>query len=101
MNNHILRTDIQVFLENRGIRLARLASNAGVDAGSLWRFVKGHQRNLTTDNLFRLWPFIYGKQRPKPLGSPRMNRNAGTASPADGEALCPDSAPNPAGESHD
>lgn len=68
MNNHILRTDIQILLKNRGMTLARLASKAEVDNGSLWRFVNGQQDNLTTENLFRLWPFLYGKQRPKPLG---------------------------------
>lgn len=67
MNKHLLRNDIQAVLEDRGITLHRLASESGVEAASLWRFVNNETANLSTDSLFRLWPHVYGAQKPLPL----------------------------------
>ena len=67
MNNHILRDDIRACLTNRGISIHRLAQESGVDAAALWRFINNKKPNLTTDSLFRLWPYIYGEQKPLPI----------------------------------
>lgn len=67
MNKHLLRNDIQVVLRTRGITLHRLASESGVEAASLWRFVNNEKANLSTDSLFKLWPHLYGAQTPFPV----------------------------------
>lgn len=67
MNKQSLREDILAFLAGRGISLHRLAQESGVDSKSLWLFVHKANSNLNTDSLFRLWPHLYGEQRPLPL----------------------------------
>lgn len=67
MDNHTLRADIRACLKNRGISIHRLSQESGVDAAALWRFVKGKKPNLTTDSLFRIWPHLYGGQKPLPI----------------------------------
>ena len=67
MDNHTLRDDIRAYLRNRGISIRRLSQESGVDAAALWRFINNKKPNLTTDSLFRLWPHLYGEQRPLPL----------------------------------
>ena len=67
MDKQTLRNDIRKFLEGRGISLHRLAQESGVDSSALWRFVNIDKTNLNTDSLFRLWPILYGEQRPCPV----------------------------------
>ncbi|WP_165177947.1 helix-turn-helix domain-containing protein [Desulfovibrio sp. ZJ369] len=67
MNNYTLRDDIRACLKGRGISIHRLAQESGVDAEALWRFVNNKKPNLTTDSLFRIWPHVYGEQKPSPL----------------------------------
>lgn len=67
MNKHTLRCDIRGYLAGRNISLHRLAQESGVDSASLWRFVNNDNANLNTESLFRLWPFLYGEQKPLPV----------------------------------
>lgn len=67
MNKQTLRNDIQEVLKTRSITLHRLASESGVEAASLWRFVNNENANLSTDSLFKLWPHLYGAQTPLPV----------------------------------
>lgn len=92
MNNHTLRDDIRSCLKSRGISIHRLAQESGVDAAALWRFVNGKKPNLTTDSLFRIWPQVYGGQKPLPLdcGSDREEPNNSPLPKPDSDllALC-------------
>lgn len=64
MTKFQLRKDITALLNARAISLHKLAQETGVDSASLWRFMNRADANLNTDNLFKLWPHIYGEQSP-------------------------------------
>lgn len=82
MNKLTLRNDIQTVLKDRGITLHRLASESGVEAASLWRFVNNENANLSTDSLFRLWPHVYGAQKPLPLSLAKVSSICGAKAPS-------------------
>lgn len=67
MTKFQLRKDIVALLRARSISLHKFAQETGVDSASLWRFMNRVDANLNTDNLFKLWPHIYGEQTPIPL----------------------------------
>lgn len=69
MNTEDVRNDVKLVLQSRGIRAHRLAALAGIDKGSLWRFLN-EGANINSDTLFRLWAVIYGDQRPAPILAP-------------------------------
>ena len=64
MEKQDLRNDIITCLVKRGISLHRFAQESGVNSAALWRFVHREKSNLTTDSVFRLWPHLYGEQKP-------------------------------------
>lgn len=57
--------------------MRRLAIEAGIETSSLWRFMNNPDANLNTDCLFKLWPCIYGTQKPMPI----VLRRAGNVFP--------------------
>ncbi|WP_291329025.1 helix-turn-helix transcriptional regulator [Desulfovibrio sp. UCD-KL4C] len=58
------RTDIHTLVENTpGWSVTRLARKSEVDQASLSRFCKG-KSGLSGANIEKLWPFIYGDQKP-------------------------------------
>lgn len=80
MTKFQLRNDIAALLNARSITLHKLAQETGVDSASLWRFMNRSDANLNTDNVFKLWPHIYGEQSPVPL--PAYGGKADVPAPA-------------------
>lgn len=53
------RNDFTQRLESTGRSVTSVAHEFGVEQGSLSRFKNGSQ-GLSGDNVFALWPFVYG-----------------------------------------
>ena len=66
MNTSEIRADARTVLQARGLSVKQMADQSGMDYGSLWRFLN-QGTNLNTDSLSKLWPVIYGDQRPVPV----------------------------------
>lgn len=57
------RNDFTHRLESTGRSVTSIAHEFGVEQGSLSRFKNGSQ-GLSGDNVFALWPFVYGELPP-------------------------------------
>jgi len=62
-----IQADIKQLLEESGWPASRLASEAGIPAPVITRFLRGDRKGMHTRTLEKLWPFLYGDRRPTPV----------------------------------
>lgn len=76
MKTSDFRADTVAVLKARKLSVKKLSTISRVDYGSLWRFLN-QDANLNTDSLSRLWPVLYGDQRPVPILWPPEEKSGG------------------------
>lgn len=81
MNTSDIRADTKALLKARKLSVKGLSTLSRVDYGSLWRFLN-RDANLNTDSLSKLWPVLYGDQRPVPVLEPQAARLTGPTAEA-------------------
>jgi len=61
-----IRKDLQEMFKATGWTPSRLSRESGVPVNVITRYLK-KEREMRTDTLEKLWPYIYGDKRPKDI----------------------------------
>lgn len=60
-----IKHDLETFLDETGWDIPKLVIASGANKDSLYRLINGSRQGLSYKTLQKLWPFIYGDQRPE------------------------------------
>lgn len=60
-----LRQDLKLLVGLENWSPSRLSKESGVRVNIITRFIKGERKEMRSGTLEKLWPFLYGPQRPE------------------------------------